>query len=201
VDSPWHRLPWTLPSALLIWAVALLGLAYFMGKPTERLLGPPPIDAQLFEQSVSAATAAVHQPIPLPQLVPEQAPLVSKAIPTIEQNSQTQKSDVTSNATVPQGKSSSQGNIYTGSGARAIFRPMPQIPDDLREEAFRSAALVRFHIADDGSVKVELIKPTPNPRLNRILLDSLKKWRFIPAVVNGQPVASTQEIVVKIEVK
>jgi protein TonB len=78
---------------------------------------------------------------------------------------------------------------------------MPQIPDDLRGEAFSSTALARFHIAVDGSAKVELAKPTPNPRLNWILLDSLKKWRFIPAIKNGKPVASTEEIVVKIEVK
>ena len=99
------------------------------------------------------------------------------------------------------GKGSSGGNMYASSGARAIVRPMPQIPDDLREEAFNFAALARFHIAIDGSVVVELVKPTPNPRLNRILLDSLKKWRFIPAIKNGKPVASTEEIVVKIEVK
>jgi protein TonB len=91
--------------------------------------------------------------------------------------------------------------IYASSGARAIVQPMPQIPDDLREEAFNFIALARFHIAVDGSAKVELAKPTPNPRLNWILLDSLKKWRFIPAIKNGKPVASTEEIVVKIEVK
>ena len=78
---------------------------------------------------------------------------------------------------------------------------MPQIPDDMREGAFNSAALARFHIAVDGSVTVELVKPTQNPRLNRILLDSLRKWRFIPAIKNGKPVASTEEIVVKIEVR
>jgi protein TonB len=78
---------------------------------------------------------------------------------------------------------------------------MPQIPDELREAAFSSTALARFHIAADGSATVELAKPTPNPRLNLILLDSLKKWRFIPAIKNGKPVASTEEIVVKIEVK
>jgi protein TonB len=78
---------------------------------------------------------------------------------------------------------------------------MPQIPDDLREGAFNSAALARFHIAVDGSVKVELAKPTPNPRLNRVLLDSLRKWRFMPEIKNGKPVESTEEIVVKIEVR
>ena len=78
---------------------------------------------------------------------------------------------------------------------------MPQIPDDLREGTFNSSALARFHIAVDGSATVELAKPTPNPRLNRILLDSLRKWRFIPAIKNGKPVASTEEIIVKVEVK
>lgn len=91
--------------------------------------------------------------------------------------------------------------MYASSGARAIVRPMPQIPDDLREGAFNATAVARFHIAVDGSVKVELVKATPDPRLNGILLDSLRKWRFIPAIRNGKPVASTEEVVVKIEVK
>ncbi len=29
-DSPWRRLPWTLPAALIVWALALWGLAFFM---------------------------------------------------------------------------------------------------------------------------------------------------------------------------
>jgi hypothetical protein len=39
------------------------------------------------------------------------------------------------------------------------------------------------------------------PLLNRILLDSLKKWRFMPAIRGGKPVATTEEILVKVEVK
>ncbi len=229
IDSPWHRLPWTLPTALLIWAVALLGLAYFMEKPTQRLMEPSAIDAQLLiEQSVSPPPAAVHQPKPLPQVRPQPAPVISKVTPTIEQKPSVQKAEETTNvpngahATTSEGQTttgvntsansntqvgsydgqgSSQGNISASSGARAIVQPMPQIPDDLRAEVFNFSALARFHIAVDGSVKVELAKPTPNPRLNRILLDSLKKWRFIPAIRNGKPVASTEEIVVRMEVK
>lgn len=93
------------------------------------------------------------------------------------------------------------GNMFASSGARAIIRHMPQIPDDLREEAFNSVALARFHVAVDGSATVELARPTPNPRLNRILLESLKKWRFMPAIRNGRPTPSTEDILIKIEVK
>jgi protein TonB len=99
------------------------------------------------------------------------------------------------------GRKGNGGSMYANSGAMAIIRPMPQIPDDLREEAFSSIALARFHVAADGSAEVELARPTPNPRLNRILLDSLKKWRFMPAIRDGKPVATTEEIVVKMEVK
>jgi len=86
-------------------------------------------------------------------------------------------------------------------GATAIQRPMPQIPDDLREDAFKSAALALFHISADGRVKVELSKPTNNPRLNRILLASLRNWRFTPAIRAGKPVESTEEILIRIEVR
>ena len=91
--------------------------------------------------------------------------------------------------------------MYASSGARAILQPLPQIPDDLRREAFNSSVLVRFHVAVDGSAEVELTRPTQDVRLNRIVMDSLKKWRFMPAIRDGKPVASTEEILVKIEVK
>src|SRR5208283_862720 len=241
IDNPWRRLPWTLPTALLIWAVSLWGLAYFMGKPTHQLMELPPIDAQLIEQSVPAATqgrpAAMHKPKPLAPVRPQQAPVIPQMNKRSEQNPATEKTEVTTNANVAlpnatapsgahatpgegqpktagntsensgtqagsyDGKGSSRGNLYASSGARAIVRPMPQIPDDLREVAFNSTALARFNIAVDGTAKVELVKSTPNPRLNRILLDSLRKWRFTPAIKNGNPVASIEEIVIKIEVK
>ena len=86
MDSPWHRLPWTLPTALLISVAALWGLAYFMGKPTHRPVEPSPIDAQLIEQSVPTETpspqpeppAGVSQPKPVSQVRPHPAPVKPK---------------------------------------------------------------------------------------------------------------------------
>ncbi len=60
-----------------------------------------------------------------------------------------------------------------------IYQPLPQIPDELREEAFMSQVTARFYIRSEGTVeKVELIKPSNNPKLNQLLLKSLQKWRF-----------------------
>ena len=78
---------------------------------------------------------------------------------------------------------------------------MPQIPDELRQDALSAVAVARFHVAVDGTATVELIKPTSNPRLNRLLLDTLKNWRFFPSMKDGKPVASTQELSIKVEVK
>ncbi len=78
-----------------------------------------------------------------------------------------------------------------------LFNPLPQIPDDLRDEAFNSEAVARFYVASDGSVsRVELIKPCANPKLNHLLLKSLKSWKFS----SGQS-PSTQDIRVNFLVK
>ncbi len=232
MDSPWRRLPGTLPAALLIWAAALAGLSYFMGKPSPRPAAPPPVEAQLLEQYYPAqgshpeAPAAAVQPQPAPvqpqvkhqvkkkPAAPKEevAPVAIPAAPAPGGARATPGLGQAGTKPSPSGKSGAQagspagqgpprGNMYGSSGARAIIHPMPQIPEDLRGEAFNAAALVRFHIAVDGSVEVELVKPTPNPLLNRLLLDSLKKWRFMPAIRGGKPVATTEEILVKIEVK
>jgi len=71
---------------------------------------------------------------------------------------------------------------------------LPELPDDLREDALQAVAMARFSIRADGSVEVELTSPTHVPRLNQLLLDALKKWRFFPAMKNGQPIASSQDI-------
>ena len=68
------------------------------------------------------------------------------------------------------------------------------LPDDLRENNLRAVALARFLIHADGSVDVTLVKPTPNPRLNQLLLQALRKWRFYPAMKDGKASESSQDI-------
>jgi protein TonB len=86
-------------------------------------------------------------------------------------------------------------------GARVITQPLPEIPDDLREAAYHAIALVRFTIHPDGSVEVELLQPTQQPRLNQLLLASLHNWRFFPATENGKPVKSHQDVRVHLVVQ
>jgi periplasmic protein TonB len=100
----------------------------------------------------------------------------------------------------------SEGGLGSGpgtdsSGARAIFAPTPVIPDDLREDTLQAEAVARFTVLSDGTVTVILIKPTPNPRINQLLLDTLAKWQFFPAVRGGDAIDSTFDVRIPITVR
>ncbi len=205
-DSPWRRLPWTLPAALALLGAALWAVAYFTGKPVERLPEPPGIEAQVIEIPAPAISKPPEQkstPPSTPQAPPQRAqPSIaphasqeekSAPAPTLAQPTASPLSKATSDAPAT--------NLASSSGAQAIVRPMPQIPDELRQDALSTSAIARFHVATDGTATVELVKPTPNPRLNRLLLDTLKNWRFFPAMKDGKPVDSTQEISIKVNVQ
>ena len=213
-DDPWRRLPWTLVAAMLISAALLWEFGRLMNRP-EPLPEPKPIEAQVIElpppevpPPPSREPVKISKPVapPKPEPVPEKPQFVppkettAAPVPPQEQlpaQTQMPPPPPTSPAPASRNTTSDTGNM----GAQAIDKPLPKIPDDLREQAFSVAAVARFRIAADGTATVELATPTPNPRLNRLLLDTLKNWKFFPAMKDGKPVASVQEIRVQFEVK
>src|SRR5579871_976785 len=103
-----------------------------------------------------------------------------------------------------QEKAGSGGGAGPGSdslGVRAIYSPAPEIPDDLREETFNTEAIAHFDVSYDGKVKVTLVKPTANPRLNEILLRTLRQWRFVPAMKAGLATDSSFDVRIPIIVQ
>jgi len=96
----------------------------------------------------------------------------------------------------------SGGGIGSGSsGARAIYAPQPVIPDSLREEAFQTVAVARFKVSYGGQAQVTLITPTESPQLNELLLESLRKWRFFPAMKAGGAIDSQFDLRIPISVQ
>ena len=87
------------------------------------------------------------------------------------------------------------------SGARAIYAPTPTIPDDLREDVFQAVAIAHFKVGPDGTVEVTLAQPTPNPRLNQILLNTLREWKFFPAMKDGIAINSEFDVRIPISVQ
>jgi len=86
-------------------------------------------------------------------------------------------------------------------GARAIYAPTPVIPDDLREDVMQTEAVAHFNVSFDGTMEVTLAKPTSSPRLNQVLLDTLKQWKFFPAVKNGVAIVSSFDVRIPITVQ
>jgi protein TonB len=189
-DSPWRRIYWTLPLALLICAVTFSLFAYSMWRPVLHSPDPAPVTAELVELPAPAQAQpqvrqkTIEQPSIKPDVLPEPAPPAQPSAATPPPAA----------ATAPPALASENH------GAQALVRPLPTIPDELREEAMNEAATARFTIAVDGSATVELVKPTQNPRLNRLLLDTLKKWKFMPAIKQGQPVPSVEVMIIRLHV-
>jgi periplasmic protein TonB len=86
-------------------------------------------------------------------------------------------------------------------GARALYKPMPEIPEELRHRELTFVAVASFNVAANGAATVTLLRATADPRMNAALMSALRNWRFFPAMENGHPVASIIEIRIPIEVK
>lgn len=205
-DNPWERLPFILPLALLVWLLGLWGLGLYLERPVQPPLDTKPIEAQLLEIPPSATiqTPPAEHPKPRPKSPPPPEPVVRPteqlkpipqeiAKPQAEEQTASPPQNVPVTPLIPLSKG--------GEGARVIFQPLPKIPDDLREDALHTVAVARFHVAADGTATVELITSTPNPKLNQVLLDTLKTWRFFPAIKDGNPVPSIQDLRIPVEIR
>jgi protein TonB len=81
-----------------------------------------------------------------------------------------------------------------GAGPRPLYAPVPSIPDDLRDEVMQATAVVRFHVSRDGQASVALVTSTDYSELDDLILETLRQWRFAPAVHNGIKIDSDAEI-------
>lgn len=176
------------------------------GGPAKPAAPPAPAAPPKPRVEVKRRVAPRVHPRKLPA-IPEEPPSESgtskapvEAAPSSGQASS--KSAGTAGGGAP-GASSSSGGGKIGSdslGARAIYSPMPKIPDDLRQDDFQAVAVARFEVSYDGTVKVTLVQPTPSPRLNAILLDTLRQWRFFPAMKGGVAINSIFEVRIPVTV-
>ncbi len=77
----------------------------------------------------------------------------------------------------------------------------PDIPDELKTGDYKSSVRVKVEIAADGSFSVTLLTSSGDTDIDRRVLDALKRWKWKPALQDGQPVASTQRFRFDFEVQ
>jgi protein TonB len=227
LDEPARRLLWIIPLAIAIWAILLSGFSLIL----MRTKAPPaelqPIEARLIDipkavgglQGNGGATHPAAPAIPKAKPIVKPHPVahvkkVAPLPPVIRSPYGTEKSTEApgveekpgaaagSAAESSESGSGSGGGIGTDTvGARAIYAPTPVIPDDLREDVMQTEAVAHFNVSFDGTSEVTLAKPTSSPRLNQVLLEALKQWKFFPAVKNGVAIVSSFDVRIPITVQ
>ena len=175
-----------------------------------RAAPPPPIAAPVPPPSPPPPSIPEMRPTPIPEVVrPPPPPVVRREPPPrprpqpqpqAQPQTTTEAPASPSVATAP--AADAARSLAAGQmGARAIYRPLPEFPAELRRQRIEAVAVARFHVAADGSAEVEMVQATDNVTLNRLLMTTFKTWRFFPALENGKPVGSTIEIRVPISIQ
>ncbi len=230
LDEPARRLLWIIPAAIAIWAILLSGFSLILMRTKAPPAELNPIEARLVEippevgglqgngGAIHPAAPAIPHPKAAPIVKPRPATHLKKLAPmppVIRSPYGTEKSTAAPGVEETPGasagsatESGASGGSETGGGigsdtvgARAIYAPTPVIPDDLREDVIQTEAVARFKVSFDGASEVTLEKPTSSPRLNQVLLDTLRQWKFFPAVKSGVAIESSFEVRIPVSVQ
>ncbi|HEY5074240.1 MAG TPA: TonB family protein [Pyrinomonadaceae bacterium] len=71
--------------------------------------------------------------------------------------------------------------------ARVIYRVDPEYPQDAREKKIEGTVVLSMTIDHDGIPQNVQVKRSLSPSLDQSAVDAVRKWRFEPAIKNGQP--------------
>ncbi len=211
-ENPWRRLPWTLGVAVLAWLALFWLFGKFLLRPEKLHADQKPVDAKLIEIPAPPNSAKPRsEPQQKPDLPkPKAEPKLEKSdLPKPRAKMQEAPKKVEQPKTQPPPKAAEQPEAAPQKGmpggdemgARAIYSPKPEIPEEYRQDALDALVVARFHVAADGTMKVELIIATPIPELNQAVLDTLNTWKFFPAVKDGKPIDSVQDVRFRLLVK
>lgn len=204
-EDSWVRLSWIGPGSLLLTLAALYGFLRLTLQQPQVPPKPLPVSVDIIELPPPAAPAPAQEqpaeiqppkPSPVPEIKkPPPRPVIRAPAPEKVENP---PPNPPPSPVPPQAAPSPSGGTLS---ARAIYRPLPEIPDDVRRQSIDLVAVARFHVHVDGKADFELVQPTPIPSLNAALLNKLKTWRFFPALEEGKPVDSTIDLRIPITVK
>ncbi len=89
----------------------------------------------------------------------------------------------------------------TFSPPKATFSPEPVIPEHLHEQCFKSCCIAKFLVQPNGSASVQLISTSGSDEVDEITLETLRRWKFKPATLDGSPVEGSKKVQVEFKVE
>lgn len=79
-----------------------------------------------------------------------------------------------------------------------VYSPSPRYPQAALRRRESGKVMVRIEVGPDGvPTATSIVESSQSRALDRAALDAVKRWRFRPAIVNGQPAVGS--VVVPIE--
>jgi len=77
-----------------------------------------------------------------------------------------------------------------------VYRVEPFYPRDAMQQRVEGTVKIHLTVAQDGSVKNLRVVSGP-PLLTAAALDAAQYWRYIPALHNGKPVETEEDILLE----
>jgi protein TonB len=145
---------------------------------------PQPPVQQPVPETASASSTKETPPPPTPppqEARPEQKPAPATATVTLNLHGTDSPSDATA-----------WGDRILPASPDAVFhnRP-PEYPDEAVRNGEHGTVVVLIHVSPSGrTAGVDVIRSSGYVVLDRAASEAVARWRFLPAIKNGQPVAS-----------
>jgi len=84
---------------------------------------------------------------------------------------------------------------------QAIFAPEPVIPEHLQEQCFKSCCIAKFLVASTGKTTVQLVSTSGSSEVDEITLETLRRWKFKPATLDGAAIEGSKKVQVEFKVE
>ncbi len=85
--------------------------------------------------------------------------------------------------------------------AEPVYTPEPEITPELHEQCFKSCCIAKFLVKATGITSVQLLTSSGSAEVDDMALVTLRRWKFKPATLDGNPVDSTRKIRVEFEIE
>jgi protein TonB len=81
------------------------------------------------------------------------------------------------------------------SAPRLLSSPAPRYPRDAQRRGIGGTVLLRVHVGPDGApAGIDLVQGSGSHSLDRAAVEAVRRWRFAPAMRDGQPVEAAVQV-------
>ena len=175
---------WGLLLFLLLWLDQRNDTEFFRAGNPETAEGttdalPAPLPADVASEDGNASVLRLPDAVQrAPVSPPDQARIINEPPPPPPEPAAT---------TAPVAPVASRGNAIPV----PISQPAPRYPQEALRRDAGGTVRVRVTVATDGSVdRLEVAESSGNRYLDRAAMEAVRRWRFQPAVRDGQPVVA-----------